>query len=82
MTPQQIALCNLLCSNRFEVVDLLGVNHPTAKWFYRQTGYQISDERRLRVAIWAYRILKLHGHGQEHDYIFSDYEEGFDAQKR
>jgi hypothetical protein len=54
-----------LCKGCWEVADLVSPNYPTAKWFYLQTGWRIDDERKRYVAREAYKLLRLHGLGEE-----------------
>jgi hypothetical protein len=43
--------------NQKLVCDLIGPNHPTAKWFWRETGWQINDNRSRYVIKAASKLL-------------------------
>lgn len=70
LTPQQLALCKILSAGHHEVADLLGPNHPTAKWFFRETCLEIGDERKSFVTRKACDLLMLFGPRQEYEKLF------------
>ena len=73
MTKQQIALCRLICGmKRQEVIDLLGPNHPTMKWFGREAGILVTDAKWRKVMHASYGLLKSAGLGQEYAYIYEE----------
>ena len=58
MTNRQHALCELIVLGRTsDLIILLGLSHPTAKWFNRKTGITI-DGSRLAVIDEARKLLK------------------------
>ena len=62
LTPPQIALCRLIVDGWIDpVATLIGPNHPTAKWFYRQTGRRITGKCKRFVMREAYNLLALAG---------------------
>ena len=65
LTKQQRALAVLLeAGYQCNVVDLIGRNHPTAKWFFRETGWRIDDQRALYIIEQAENILQYDAHLQ------------------
>jgi len=58
LTASQYAMLSLITEgNQRAVCDLIGVNHPTAKWFWRETGWKIDDHRGRYVIKAASKLL-------------------------
>jgi hypothetical protein len=58
LTKSQYAMLTLIVEgNQKLVYDLIGSNHPTAKWFWRETGWQIDDNRSRYVIKAASKLL-------------------------
>jgi len=61
LTPSQYAMLTLIADgNQKLVCDLIGINHPTAKWFWRETGWSINDTRGRYVIKAAAKLLDTH----------------------
>jgi hypothetical protein len=58
LTQSQHAMLTLIIEGNQKIVfDLIGLNHPTAKWFWRETGWQINDDRGRYVITAAAKLL-------------------------
>jgi len=60
LTKAQVALCKILACDRFEIFDLIGHNHPTAKWFARESGIPMEADSSCnrKRQIMAFRLLE------------------------
>lgn len=58
ITKQQRALLTLVCDGMLdEALALIGPNHPTAKWFQRETSWNLADPRKRYVMRQAHKLL-------------------------
>jgi hypothetical protein len=58
LTKSQYAMLTLIVEGSQKIVyDLIGINHPTAKWFWRETGWRLDDFRGRYVINAAAKLL-------------------------